>query len=49
MVFHLGFLHTDNVRLAGGQPIQQLRQADVEGIDVSGGKYHIGAQILASR
>ncbi len=40
VVFELGFLQADDVRLVRGQPRQQARQADIERIDVPGGEDH---------
>ena len=40
-VFELRFLQTDDVRLAQGQPFEQLRQAHLERIDVPAGDSHL--------
>src|SRR5690606_32396170 len=39
-VLELGFLQRDDVRLRGLQPLLQMRQADVEGVDVPAGDFH---------
>ncbi len=36
----LGFLQHDDLHRAGGQPVQQLRQAHGQGVDVPGGEFH---------
>ena len=40
LVLLLGFLQTQNVRLFSGQPVEHMRQADFERIDIPGGNLH---------
>ena len=39
-ILELEFLQADHVRLIGGEPIQQVRQADVQRIDIPGSQLH---------
>src|SRR5690606_26780465 len=40
VVRQLGFLQPDHVGAGGFKPLQQVRQADVEGVDVPAGDFH---------
>ena len=40
VILELGLLQADHVGLCGRQPVQQLRQANLEGINVPGGEFH---------
>src|SRR3546814_10751643 len=40
LVGELGFLQADHVRLRVAQPLFQVRQAHVEGVDVPAGDFH---------
>ncbi len=41
LIGQLGFLQTQDIRFSGHQPVEHLRQTDLEGIDVPGGYFHI--------